>query len=246
MIFSFARSDDRLTLQRPGTRWLSNGIDGRGDHEVDDGVPDGTVVADAAHNLTVPTGFDRTDLATYVDERIGDAPPGPTLLTGVSQTHARGARRGPVEVVVTAGLSNPAVLPMDVAGDGGVVGGVGGDGTPDPGTVNVFVGTDRALDDGALVGLLATAVEAKAATLLDAASVPGTTSDAIVVGCDPDGDPSAFAGSATEVGAAARICVREAIQASLQSRYGDDGPPDPADVEYGVVSADRADVFEPD
>jgi len=94
------RTDDRLTLHRPGTRWLSTGFDG------------GFREADAAHNLTVPEGFDRTDLATYASERLGDAPPGPTLFTGVSQRHARGARRGPVTAVATGGLSNPAGLPM--------------------------------------------------------------------------------------------------------------------------------------
>lgn len=267
MIFAFDRTDDRLTLRREGTRWLSNGVvdGGVGDDDTGSiagasegcaagsaGTPGdprasagGSRLADAAHNLTVPEGFDRTDLGAYADERLADRPPGPTLLTGVSQRHARGARRGPVEVVVTAGLSNPAVLPMD-AGPGDETAGAGDRrGSRERGTVNVFVGTDRALDGGALVGLLATAVEAKAATLLHAAGVPGTTSDAVVVGCDPDGDPSAFAGSATAVGAAARACVREAVRASLESRYGDEGPPDPAAAEHGVVSDERADVFEP-
>lgn len=273
MIFSFDRSDDRLTLRRAGTRWLSNGIDGgrcsaariptatdpsEGGDSLDDG--DGTGrdaqggaaasaggyrVADAAHNLTVPAGFDRTDLAAYAGERLVDRPPGPTLLTGVSQEHARGARRGPVVAVATAGLSNPAVLPMDTDADGPPAGRPGAAGTRDPGTVNLFVGTDRALTDGALAGLLATAVEARTATLLAVAGVTGTTSDAVVVGCDPTGDRAAFAGSATEVGAAARSCVREAVRASLDARYGDDGPPAPPETEHGVVTAGQATVFEP-
>ena len=257
MFFETERGDDRLTLRREGARWLSSGFDG------------GYREADAAHNLTVPEGFDRTDLAAYADERLVDRPPGPTLLTGVSQRHARCARRGPVTVVATAGLSNPAALPMEA--DGGV-GGRGDDGDgdtdreggappemkgdeqvegkpgsgPSPGTVNIFVGTGRALDDGGLAGLLATAVEAKAATLLHAADVPGTTSDAVVVGCDPDGEFSRFAGSATAVGRAARVCVRDAVLASLASRYADeDGPPSIDEASYGVVSDESADVFEP-
>lgn len=230
------RTDDRLTLHRPGTRWLSTGFDG------------GTVTADVAHNLTVPEGFDRTDLAAYARERLGDAPAGPTLLTGVSQRHARGARRGSVEVVATVGLSNPAVLPVEP------------DAAPDPappaqaadsadcwrpGTVNLFVTTTRALEDGARAGLLATAVEAKTATLRSAVGVPGTTSDAVVVGSDPDGTPAAFAGSATPVGRAARACVREAVLASLAARYDDESPPTPEEARYGLRTDERASVFDP-
>lgn len=260
----YERTDDRLTVAWPGARWLSNGVGG------------GYRAAAAAHNLTVPEGFDRTDLEAYVAERLGDRPPGPTLLTGVSQRHARGARRGPVAVVATAGLSNPAVLPEDGDGhhdveaqhdvdahddgearndggarkdgeardDGGARGTVASGG-PGPGTVNLLVTADRALEDGALAGLLATATEAKAATLLDVAGVPGTTTDAVVVGCDPDGDAAAFAGSATPVGAAARACVRKAVRASLASRYGDDGPPEPVDAEHGVVTDTGVGTFVP-
>jgi adenosylcobinamide hydrolase len=231
-MFEYERTEDRLTLRRPGTRWLSNGFDG-GYHE-----------AEAAHNLTVPEGFDRTDLGTYAAERLGDRPPGPTLLTGVSQRHARGARCGPVEAVATVGLSNPAVLP--VAAEKREMGEPSqqADGWR-PGTVNVFVGTTRALDDGALAGLLATAVEAKTATLLAAADVPGTTSDAVVVGSDPEGSPSAFAGSATEVGDAARACVRDAVLASLDARYDGDDPPTPEEARYGLTTTREPSGFEP-
>lgn len=280
-MFHYARTDDRLTLRRDGTRWLSNGFDG------------GYREADAAYNLTVPEGWGRTDLAAYVGERLGDRPSGPTLLTGVAQRHARGARCGPVEVIATAGLSNPAVLQVDPDcgsegyrrdGDGGDDDGgeddrgdddsdraddravdhdngpcgdpsppeTGGDEYPDgkrgfrPGTVNLFVGTTRALDDGGLAGLLATAVEAKAATLLSVVGVPGTTSDAIVVGSDPGGEAARFAGSATPVGDAARACVRDAVLASLDARYDEtDGPPDPPDARHGVVTDRPACVFEP-
>lgn len=243
MVFECDRADDRLTLRRPGTRWLSNGFDG------------GYREADAAHNLTVPEGFDRTDLAAYAAERLGDRPNGPTLLTGVGQRHARRARLGPVEAVATAGLSNPAALPVPAGENADVqpaphetkgCGGAQGKPGSRPGTVNVFVGTTRALGDGALAGLLAAAVEAKAATLLAAADVPGTTTDAVAVGCDPAGEFARFAGSATPVGNAARACVREAVLASLESRYeGDGGPPSLEDARYGVVTDETADVFEP-
>lgn len=229
-MFEYERTDDRLTLTRGDTRWLSNGVDG------------GYASADAAHNLTVPDGFDRTDLAAYVAERLGGDPAGPTLLTGVRQTHARGARYGPIEVVATAGVSNPAVL--SIPGRPAAVPSDEPDGEFKPGTVNIFVGTTRTLPDGGLAGLLATAVEAKTATLLERVGCTGTTSDAVVVGCAPDGEPAAFAGSATEIGNATRVCVRDAVRAALEARY-DGQPPTPESATYGSETAGSATVFRP-
>ncbi|EMA65306.1 adenosylcobinamide amidohydrolase [Halorubrum aidingense JCM 13560] len=240
-----------LRLRRPETRWLSTGWNG------------GRSRGDAVYNVSVPEGFARTDLGAYRDERLAsagfgdgkqrptDAPP--TLFTGVSMAHARGARYGPVVAYATAGLSNPAMLPMNP--DGGeqasvpeaAVAGATDDGssTTPPGTVNLIVATTRRLAPGAAENLVAVAAEAKAATLLQTAGVPGTTSDAIAVGDDPTGEPAAFSGSATPVGAAARVCVRDAVCASLRSRYPNDDLPGPAgDAEYGVVADDRAAVFE--
>jgi len=228
-----------LRVRRAGTRWLATGPDG--------GYRD----ADAAYNVTVPEGFDRTDLRAYVAERrerAGFEAAGPALLTGVAMAHARRARMGSVEVVATAGVSNPAALPMPEAGGGGEAEsgsdtGTGGDSWR-PGTVNLLVGTTRALDDGTLATLLGTVVEAKTATLSATIGFPGTTSDAVVVGADPEGEPADFAGSATPVGRAARVCVRDAVRASLRSRYGGDEsvPMSVADADYGVVADGHADV----
>jgi adenosylcobinamide hydrolase len=230
-MFAARVAEGVLRLARPGTRWLVTDHDG------------GYRTADAAYNVSVPEGFDRTDLAAYVRERrerAGFPDAGPALLTGVSLAHARGARSGPVEAVATVGLSNPAALPMAPDGapsdttDGGRVG-----------TVNLLVGTTRALPDGGLATLLATAVEAKTATLTATTGFSGTTSDGVVVGTDPDGDPAAFAGSATPVGAATRACVREAVRASLASRYADCSvPTSVADADHGVVTDREATVFE--
>ena len=229
-MFEYERTDDRLTLTRVGTRWLSNGING------------GFASAASAHNLTVQEGFDRTDLATYAADRLEAAPSGPTLLTGVRQSHARGARAGPVEAIVTAGVSNPAVLPP--SGDPTAHPPEGSESRIEPGTVNVFVGTTQALSDSGLTELLATTVEAKTATLLDVVGCTGTTSDAVAVGCAPDGDSAAFAGSATPVGNATRICVREALSAALESRY-ERSPPDPATTTDGIETTGSATVFRP-
>lgn len=231
--------DGVCRLRREGTRWLSTGWNG------------GFVDADAAYNVSVPEGWNRHDLDAYVAERLaaagfdavgpGDRPAGrPVLLTGVDQRHARGARRGPVEAVATAGVSNPAALPMEPEG-----GSLPHEPEEVAGTVNVFVGTTRALDDAALANLATVAAEAKAATLLDSVGVPGTTTDAVVTGCDPDGDTAHFSGSATRVGAAARVCVREAVRASLDARYAETDPPESVeDAEHGVRTETRADVFD--
>jgi len=223
-------------LTAPGSRWLATGHDG------------GYREADAAYNVSVPEGFDRTDLAAYAAdrrERAGFDAPGPTLLTGVDATHARGARSGPVTVLATAGVSNPAALPVDGMDEVDEAVPETHDDAP-AGTVNVLAWTERALDDGALATLLSVVVEAKTATLLARTGAPGTTTDAAVVGCDPAGDPSAFAGSATPVGAAARACVREAVTASLGARYADGDPPGSvAAADHGVATTRRATVFEP-
>ena len=242
-----------LRLSRPETRWLSTGWDG------------GRSRGATAYNVSVPEGFARTDLAAYRSERLAragfdrgtgaegerdaaaerDAPP--TLFTGVEMGHARGARFGPVVAYATVGLSNPATLPLDPEDASG---------SREPttatdrldrfGTVNLIVGTTRRLAPGAAANLVAVAAETKAATLLATAGVPGTTSDAVVVGDDPSGEPAAFSGSATPVGSAARVCVRDAVRASLRSRYPDGDVPGPAaDAEHGVVADGRAEVFDP-
>lgn len=235
--------DDVLQVRRPGTEWLSTGANG------------GRSRAGAAYNITVPEGWGQTDLAAYVEKRLGDAgfdEPGPALLTGVDLKHARIARYGPATVAATAGISNPAqLLPDDEYGDTPAFRtrerkerGTDGE-TVGRGTVNVVAYVDRAVSDGALANLIAVVAEAKAVTLLDAAGFPGTTTDAVVVGCNPGGDPARFSGSATPVGAATRACVRDAVRASLASRYADTGrPASVADSEYGVVTDLETDVSE--
>jgi len=239
--------DGVLRLRRPGTRWLSTGFEG------------GVTAADAAYNVTVPEGWPETDLAAYVRERrrrAGFTAAGPALLTGVRQTHARVATRGPVTAVATAGLSNPAALPVDGAADRAAGGrdaaatsadAGGPDDGPHVGTVNLFVVAARALPAGALANLVAVAAEAKAATLLARTGFPGTTTDAVVAGCDPDAEPARFSGSATAVGAAARACVRDALAASLDSwdgagEAGTSVPDSVADADHGVVTDGRAAV----
>ena len=223
-------------------RWLSSGWTG------------GFTDADVAYNISVPEGWERTDLDRYIEERRAAADfdsPGPTLLTGVDLDHAVGARSGSVTVYATAGVSNPAALPMSNRAEcrsteGTTETTTNADNTPHCGTVNVLVGTTCALNDGALANLLAVATEAKTTTLLAETGFPGTTTDAVVVGCDPMGESEQFSGSATPVGSATRACVRDAVCASIQSRYAKKTIPDSvADAEYGIVTTEPTEVFNP-
>lgn len=232
-MFETTVRDGVTQLGREGTRWLSTGWSG------------GESTADAAYNVTVPEGWECESIEAYLEERLTAASfqrDGPALFTGVDQRHARGARLGSVEALATAGVSNPAALPMEPSGKP-----LDDAANRSVGTVNVVVGTTRALAPGALANLVAVAAEAKAATLLAEAGFPGTTTDAVVAACDPDGEAAAFSGSATAVGAAARACVRDAVRASVRSRYDGDAeiPSSVADAEHGVVTDERAEVFEP-
>lgn len=231
-MFDTTVTDGVLQLRRPRMCWLSTGWNG------------GYKRTKAAYNITVPEGWERTDLGAYIAERrerAGFITTGPTLLTGVSMQHARGARLGSVVAYATVGLSNPAALPMEPTEEETRVTGPHG-----VGTVNLVVGTTRCLHEAALANLLAVVVEAKTATLLAETNFPGTTTDAVVVGSDMSGERATFSGSATVVGATARVCVREAVRASFNSRYAErDVPQSVENAEYGVVTDQRAEVFTP-
>ncbi|OVE86390.1 adenosylcobinamide amidohydrolase [Natronolimnobius baerhuensis] len=235
--------DGVLCVRRPDTEWLSTGWNG------------GRRQAECAYNISVPEHWSRTDLETYTTERLEQAGfndadrERPVLLTGVDIADARGAQYGSVTVYATAGISNPAALPMDP--DEGQSGSDSSDDAltrPGTGTVNLIVGTTRALAPGALANLIAVAAEAKAATLLAETGFPGTTTDAIVVGHDPSGESVPFSGTGTEVGATTRACVREAVRASLQAHYADRTEQVPASVgeaTHGVSTSEQATVFRP-
>jgi adenosylcobinamide hydrolase len=220
--FEARRRDGVLQVTGPETRWLSTGWDG------------GLTTGEAAYNITVPTGWNETAVSAYVERRKRRADfsaSGPALLTGVSLDHARCARLDSVTVYATVGLSNPAELPVDPDGAGTDP----TEGRADSGTLNLLVCTDRALPTAALANLVATAAEAKTATLLAETGFTGTTSDAVVVGSAVDGEEASFSGSATAVGSAARVCVRDAIRASLASRYPEDEyPATVSDADHGV------------
>jgi len=241
--YQAVRRDGTCRLRRVEgeTRWLTTGFNG------------GERVANAAYNLTVPEGWGEAgqrDLKAYATERVRDAKLfaggdaagelGPALLTGVDQTHARVARLDGATVLATAGVSNPAVLPVcDTNQHQRSQAPSTAAPSPGDGTVNLLVGVDRPLKPGALANLVAVTAEAKATTLLATVGVPGTTSDAVIVGCPPtedapDREPAAFSGAATPVGAAVRASVRDAIVATSQRTVPQSSP---ASMTYGKRSS---------
>ena len=227
--------DEVLQVRIPNARWLVTGWSG-GYHD-----------SDVAYNVSVPEGWDRTDLGAYSRERreaAGFETDGPSLLTGVELRHAAGARLDGVTAIATVGLSNPASLPLDP--DGTAPEGLVTAGDADIGTVNLLVGTSRSLEDGALATLLAGVVEAKTATLQQLSGFTGTTSDAVAVATDRTGEPATFTGSATAVGDAARSAVRAAVKASFESRFAESEPPESvASADTGIRSSRQAALFEP-
>ncbi len=224
--------DTVLQVRQPDTRWLSTGYNG-GFHQTE-----------VAYNMTVPDGWDRTDINVYVRTRRQQADyttAGPALLTGVEMSDVRGAQYGSVVAYATVGLSNPAPLPMTPTEDTSVE-----SSSHSPGTVNIILGTTHTLTKAAQANLLSVAAETKAVTLQRLAGIPGTTSDAMIIGCSTVGDSQPFAGSATTVGNAARVCVRDALRAGLHAHYPDELPPSSvADAAYGTVATGEATVFTP-
>jgi len=220
-----------LRVRSDELKWLSTGANGGSWHST------------AAYNITVPKGWNETDLEAYAEKRRADSgfdQPGPTLLTGVEQRHAHWARLDSVEVIITAGISNPTTLPP---ADSNTTKPPETENRSQPGTINIITGTSRSLSAGALANLIAVVTEAKTATLTRLCGFSGTTSDAVVVGSDPTGRPTQFSGSATPVGRAVRACVREALTAALESRYETEPVPESiADATYGCATTVEATV----
>lgn len=227
-MFNVTPNKGVLQLAYPRSEWVSSGWDG------------GFTTADAAYNISVPTNWEHTDLDTYAENRrnkSGFSSPGPTLFTGVSVQHAYAATVTDVTVIATAGLSNPTTIPEDTD-----VSPSSEDGQP-AGTVNLLIAVDQHLSEHALLEILSGAVEAKTLTLYRETGIPSTTTDAVIAGCSSHGPQNQFAGSATELGAATRICTRDAILASLQSHYPDqEYPTSMEDAAYGSRLSGHASV----
>lgn len=174
-------------------------------------------------NLGVGDGFERTDLDTYVAERLAalglTARPVTALLTAVDVRCWTGGEADGVRAWATVAATKPtwAARPGGLGHRPGRT----DDDPPAPGTVNVVVALPVPLTSSALVQAVGTVTEAKAQALLHA-GVPGTgtASDALVVLC-PDSAtggqaPVPFAGVRSPWGHRLAEAVRQAVSTGMQ------------------------------
>ena len=161
-------------------------------------------------NAEVPKDYDRVDLAEHALELQSELQlpgDGVMLLTAASVDRHRIVEEDGALVTATVGVTTPtwAAAPDDDAGEW------------QPGTINVVVWVPVRLALAAMIGMVATATEAKAQALFEA-GVPGsgTASDAIAVVCPPDGPVEAFGGVRSTWGARVARATRDAVLAGCR------------------------------
>lgn len=166
-------------------------------------------------NATVRSGYDRADPAEHVAElagALGLRGPGIGLLTAVDVRRAVRVVDGPVTAVVTTGVGAPiwAAEPEPA-------------GAAEPvGTINIVCRLRVRMSEPALVNLVATATEAKAQALAEAGVAgTGTCTDAVAVLCAPDGEPRAYGGPRSDIGAPLARAVHAAVRSGLADGAAD-------------------------
>jgi adenosylcobinamide amidohydrolase len=163
-------------------------------------------------NVTVPRDYARTDPAEHLADRARElALPAPVvgMLTAVDVRAHERSEHGAARAIATVGIGHPLAAA-----------GTRPRAVPAPGTINLLVLVDEALDDAALVGAAQTATEAKVQALADAhvragnaaGFATGTATDAFCIAALPGGG-TPFAGPATRVGADIARAVHAAVRA---------------------------------
>jgi adenosylcobinamide amidohydrolase len=177
----------------PGWRMISTGIVGGGLGE-----------RRWVLNAQVPGGYARMDPVAHLAEiaaPLGLSGPGVGLLTAADVRRWTSATDGGVRAVATVGVGTPAwaAVPWNTPPES-------------PGTINILVAIPAAVDDAALVNLVATATEAKVQALLDAGhAATGTPTDAICVATRTEGTPAPFGGPRSHWGARTARAVHRAV-----------------------------------
>jgi adenosylcobinamide amidohydrolase len=168
-------------------------------------------------NVTVPGDYSRTDPAADLAgraARIGLPMPVVGMLTAVDVRRHERADHGAATVIATVGVGHALAAA-----------GTRPRAVPAPGTINLLVVVDEALDDAALAGAVQTAIEAKAQALADAgvrarnsaAFATGTATDSFCIAALPGGGVP-FAGPATRVGADIARAVFAAVRAGAVAK----------------------------
>ena len=140
------------------------------------------------------------------------------MLTAVDLHETCRDEDGGVRVDASVGVTVPT---WAAAPDETVVGGDGGPGTINPGTINIVGIVPERLSRAAMVNAVVTVTEAKAQALWDA-GIPatGTASDAVCVVCPDEGFAHPFGGPRSEWGAPLARAVYRAVSAGCRQGTG--------------------------
>lgn len=169
------------------------------------GIRGGVKYISTILNHTVPTSFDHTNPEKYLDQIVaGFGYPQDYfgLLTAVDMHLLCILHYDFITAFITAGISNP---------------------NPQGGqTINIIIHSREPLSEGALLETIITATEAKAHALQDMHySFFGTSTDAVVVACDPKSHMHTYAGTLTEAGRRVYECVHFGVQQALKRHLGE-------------------------
>jgi len=176
-------------------------------------------------NLHVPKNFPCVDAETTVGafvRRHDLPPPWVGLLTSAwterAQTVAESVGDIRAVVVATVGLSNASAA------------GLTGRALPTPGTINTIVVVDAEPEPAAMVNLVMTVTEVKAAVLLDAGvkaagghPATGTGTDAVVVAATARGARCRYGGPVSDLGWVVARAARAALGTGVR-RWLEDNP----------------------
>ena len=170
------------------------------------GVNGGRRAVNNILNIQVPHDFSHDDPKSYIEGVAASMTLEEdclALLTAVEMKNVRILSDGCVTVFVTAGLTNPSSF----------------------GTINIIVISSEKMSEGAIVGTIITATEAKTRALIDKGlEFTGTTSDAIIIAYEQtgEGEPILYGGPATPFGSRVSKLVRAGVKEALKAYYGTD------------------------
>jgi adenosylcobinamide hydrolase len=169
------------------------------------GIHGGIRPVSTIFNHTVPKQFDHREPISYltaIADRHGFSHEFFGLLTAVDMSSLCIFHYDFLTTFVTAGVSNP---------------------NPEgPNTINIIVHSREALSEGAMLETIVTATEAKAKALREMGyDFTGTTTDAVVVAHEGEGDAHSYAGTLTEVGRRVYESVRVGVREALRRHEGE-------------------------
>jgi adenosylcobinamide hydrolase len=155
-------------------------------------------------NHQVQPGFDHDNPVEYLDnlvDAIDIKKPYFGLLTAVNMNNLNVIRDDYLSVFVTAGITHPSVYRIHKAG-----------------TINIILVVDGTLSEGAMVGAVITATEAKGIALVDMGyDFLGTTTDAVVVAYEKHTSRYfEYAGPHTELGEKITNTIIESVSKGLR------------------------------